>query len=166
MGKIRNSKFPKMAKKSLKIKKLTWSHIRWEKSEILNFLKWLQSHWKWKKTYKMIQNLKIQIDFASRFPPRHFEASRLCGLHVLDRNRHQKRFSTKTIPSGMNPKTFTVLWRPKGPNQTLCIRILDRYVFSIISTSEGHLDYIRRSFRLHPEVIWTTSGGHLDYIWK
>ena len=40
---------------------------------------------------------------------RGFEASRLCGLHVLDRNRHQKRFSTKTIPSGMNFKIFIVL---------------------------------------------------------
>ena len=46
-----------------------------------------------------------------------------------------KRFYTKTIPSGMNSKIFIMLGRPKGPNQMLRIRILDRYVFSVIPTS-------------------------------
>ena len=39
------------------------------------------------------------------------------------------------MPSGMNFRMLIVLGRPKGPNQTLRIRILDRYVFSIIPTS-------------------------------
>ena len=147
--------------------------------------------WTKQQTLQILKPPK-QIDFASRFPPRHFEASRLCGLHVLDRNRHQKRFFTKTITSGMNFKIFIVLWRPKGPNQTLRIRILDRYVFSVIPTScqkrfstktkpsgmkfkmlvvlgrpEGPDQMLRnRIFDRYVFSVISTSGSHLVYIWK
>ena len=49
-------------------------------------------------------------------------------------------FSTKTIPSEINFKILIVLWRPKGPNQTLHIRILDRYGF------QHYLDILSKTF--------------------
>ena len=39
MGETRKSKFLKMVKKSLKIRKLRINHIKWEKSQNQNFLK-------------------------------------------------------------------------------------------------------------------------------
>ena len=79
---------------------------------------------------------------------RGFEASRICGLYVLDRKRHQNRFSTKTIPSGMNFKMLIVLGCPKGPNQTLRIRIRHRYVFGVIPTS------CRKRFSYKNHTFW------------
>ena len=80
------------------------------------------------------------IVIASRIPPRHLEAARLRGLEAsrlsdLQILLTEKRFSIKTIPFGMNFKIVIMLWRPKGPNQTLRIRINYRYVFNIIPIS-------------------------------
>ena len=88
----------------------------------------------------MLGPWSVQIDFASRFPPRHLEAARLRGLEAsrlsdLQILLTEKRFSIKTIPFGMNFKIVIMLWHPKGPNQTLRIRIRYRYVFNIIPTS-------------------------------
>ena len=33
------------------------------------------------------------------------------------------------------------------------------------NTSGGHVDYMRKSFRLHLEVFQITYGGYLDYTW-
>ena len=103
----------------------------------------------------------------------------------------QKHFSTKAIPSRRNFKMLIVLGRPKGPNQMLRIRILDRYVFNTISTScqnhfftktiasgmnfkifivlgrpNGPNQTLR--IRILDRYLFnmiSTSGGHLDYIW-
>ena len=104
----------------------------------------------------------------------------------------QKWFSTKTIPSGINLKTFIVVWHPKGPNQTLRIRILDRYgfqcypdilpkrfstkaipsgmnfkVFLVLWCPKGPSQTLRiRIFDRYVFSAISTSGSHLDYIWK
>ena len=53
MGKIRKSKFPKMTKKSLKIRKLIWNLIKWEKSQNRDFLKLSKSHSKSENWYEI-----------------------------------------------------------------------------------------------------------------
>ena len=63
IGKIPKSRFPKMVKKPFKIRKLTWNHIEWEKSENQNFLESLKSHGKSKKSYKISKNPKIEFSF-------------------------------------------------------------------------------------------------------
>ena len=63
MGKIPKSRFPKMVKKSLKIRNLIWNHIEWEKSENQNFLESLKGNGKSKKSYKIAKHPKIEFSF-------------------------------------------------------------------------------------------------------